>query len=305
MRPRLGSPQAPPPVPSRLGDPLHPAELGGLEPPLPVAQRLEKPRSVVVAPRNLGRDRCHPQLIREETLGQLQRGPSVSFPALPLRHHQPSQGRRHFVRARLELDRADQALRVGAPDRQVVASVLRQRLLVHHLHGRGIEVGGAGQRLEVIGRVEVHLPDRREVLGPRRFQIDQRAIDSRVRAGAHRIRIAFSTLALPWDVSSIRYTPAGAARPAASRPFHGKAYTPATPGPSCNVRTSVPSTRYTRSANRPSRSMETGILASGWNGFGRTDPRESTRGADEDTGIVTSTGPYSASGAPSRGTRTQ
>src|SRR5204862_203812 len=128
---------------------------------------------------------------------------------------------------------------------------------------------------------------------------------SRIRSGAHRIRTAFSTRVLPRDVSSIRYTPAGAARPSASRPFQAKAYTPAAPGPSCNVRTSVPSTRYTRSANLPSRSSETGILASGLKGFGRTAPTESTRGAWEPVGIVTRTGPYSEAGAPSCDTTTQ
>ena len=54
-----------------------------------------------------------PKLVREKSLGQLQRRAPVALAALPLPHDQPAERRRHVVRRRLELDRADQGFGVS------------------------------------------------------------------------------------------------------------------------------------------------------------------------------------------------
>src|SRR5207244_9286788 len=125
------------------------------------------------------------------------------------------------------------------------------------------------------------------------LEVNQRPVDARARAGAHRRRTAFSTRVLLPDLSSIRYTPPGTAAPRSSRPSHANETGPGAPGPSWIVRTKVPFTRNTRNMKRPAWSRDTGRVAPGLKGFGRTGPIDRTRGAGAVAGIATRTCPYS------------
>ena len=135
--------------------------------------------------------------LHEKSLEQLERGAAVAAAPLRLRQHEPAQHRRNLRGADLDFQRSDQALVVRPADREVVPRVVGDRVLVHHLDVPGVEVGGAGEGLEVIGGVQVDLPDRGKVLRSGDFQVNQWSVDSGRRRRAHRKRTAFCTRTLP------------------------------------------------------------------------------------------------------------